>query len=77
MGFADLRERFAEIRLRACQQIGEISRDLETNKRARTDLRDSDDVQTKTEALSAVGISLRTAERYEELVRIGSTAAVK
>jgi hypothetical protein len=40
---------------------------METHERARTDLRDSDDVQTKAKTLSAVGITLRTAERYQML----------
>jgi hypothetical protein len=56
-----------KIKLRACIKIGDLSRELETNERVRTDLRDTSDVQTKTETLEAAGINIRTAERYEEL----------
>jgi hypothetical protein len=48
-------------------KLGEISRDLEKAERVRTDLRDTDDVQTKTETLANAGIKIRTAQRYEEL----------
>jgi hypothetical protein len=48
-------------------KIGDLSRELETNERVRTDLRDTSDVQTKTETLEAAGINIRTTERYEEL----------
>jgi hypothetical protein len=56
-------ERFAEIRLRACQRIGEISRDLETHQ----GLRSNDETKSKAEALAEAGISTSTANRYERL----------
>jgi hypothetical protein len=55
-------QRFAEIRLRACQRIGEISRDLET-RQGQKQLRPSE--RTKSELLADAGITLRTAERYQ------------
>ncbi len=64
---ADAQRQFAEIRLRACIRIGEISRELEKAQGARTELRDNGDVKLKTETLANAGINLRTAERYEEL----------
>lgn len=61
-------QRFAEIRLRACQKIGEISRDLE---KAKYDKGHGTVVPTdgkyKTEVLAEAGISTSTANRYEEL----------
>lgn len=59
-------QRFAEIRLRACVRIGELSRELETAKNqydARPNGRTS-----KSEALSKAGISRSTANDYEQLV---------
>src|ERR1700751_1477452 len=58
---------FDETRLRACQRIGEISRDPATNERARTDLHPSDGKQTKTQQLAEADISTSTAQRYEQL----------
>jgi hypothetical protein len=62
------RQRFAEIRLRACQRIGELSRDLEKalpNKGHGADL--PADGKTKETQLAEVGISTSAANRYEEL----------
>jgi hypothetical protein len=53
--------------LRATQRIGELSRELEKNERARTDLRLNGETQTKSEQLTASGISRATAHRYEQL----------
>jgi hypothetical protein len=61
-------QRFAEIRLRACQRIGEISRDLEKaqyNKGHGTVV--PSDGKYKAEVLAEAGISTSTAQRYEEL----------
>jgi hypothetical protein len=59
----------SEIRLRACMRIGELSRELE---KARPNQGHgnvtADGSMTKTETLQEAGVSLRTAERYEQLV---------
>jgi hypothetical protein len=60
-------QRFAEIRLRACQRIGEISRDLEKLQGAPTELLPNDGKKSKAETLAEAGISTSTANRYEEL----------
>jgi hypothetical protein len=57
----------SEIRLRAVIRIAEISRQLEKNERARTDLHPTDGKQTKEQQLAQAGISTSTANRYEEL----------
>jgi hypothetical protein len=49
------------------QQGGEISRELETAERARTDLLPNGGKQTKAKALADAGISTSTANRFEEL----------
>jgi hypothetical protein len=59
--------KFAEIRLRACIRIGELSRELETNERARTDLHPNDRNQTKEQTLKDAGIAVSTAHDYEQL----------
>ena len=64
---AESQRKFAEIRLRACQRIGVLSAELETNERARTDLHPSDGMQSKTDQLAKAGISTSTANRCEEL----------
>ena len=48
----------SEIRLRAIARIGQISRELEKNERARTDLHNTGVKQTKTEQLAAAGLIL-------------------
>jgi hypothetical protein len=58
-------QRFAEIRLRACQRIGEISRDLEKVKPGGSG-----------GGSKATSLSPSKTETLE-LARIGSTAAVK
>jgi hypothetical protein len=60
-------QRFAEIRLRACQRIGKISRDLEKLQGARTELLPTDGKKSKAETLAEAGISTSTAQRYEQL----------
>ena len=40
-----------------------MSRELETNERARTDLRLTGETQTKNEALAEAGINRKTAHR--------------
>jgi hypothetical protein len=57
----------SEIRLRAIAQIGKISRELEKNERARTDLHPTSEKQTKAQQLAEAGISTSTANRYEQL----------
>lgn len=57
-----------EVKLRACQKIGEMSADMEANQGHRSDLTSSqrrDEVPTKTEELRRAGISRPTAQRYE------------
>lgn len=56
-----------EIHLRACVRIGELSRELETAERSRTDLHPAARTQTKTAALAEAGISTSTAHEYEQL----------
>ncbi len=56
-----------EIRRRAEVRIGELSRELDTNQRARSDLHPGERMQTKTEALADAGISTSTAHEYEQL----------
>jgi hypothetical protein len=61
---------FAEIKLRACVKIGELSRDLPHGKTGPkpSKLDDIDVAQFDKEAvLQRTGIGIRTAERYEEL----------
>jgi hypothetical protein len=69
---AEAQRQFAEIRLRACIRIGEISRDLPKGKpgpkRGSSKLNDTDVAQfDKEDVLQRSGIQIRTAERYEEL----------
>jgi hypothetical protein len=66
----EAQRQFAEIKLRACVKIGELSRDLphgkpgpKPNKLSDTDVAQFD----KEDVLERVGIGMRTAERYEEL----------
>jgi hypothetical protein len=54
---------FAEIRLQACQRIGEISLELEKEAARNYHRRES-----KAEQLAAAGLSTSTAHRYEQLV---------
>jgi iron(III) transport system substrate-binding protein len=56
-----------EIKARAMRRIGEMSREIETSERARTDLPTSAGVQTKTEVLAEAGLTPSTALRYEKL----------
>jgi hypothetical protein len=56
-------DKFAEIRLRACIRIGEISRELETHQ----GLRSNDETKSKEQTLKDAGISRVSAFRYEEL----------
>jgi hypothetical protein len=67
---AEAQRQFAEIRLRACMRIGEISRDLEPSKGGRPpkETNDTDVASFKQETLAQAGINIRTAERYEELI---------
>ena len=60
----------AEIKLRAVRRLGELSAALETNERARVDLRLNGETQTKTQALADAGISKPTANRYEQVAAI-------
>lgn len=60
----------AEIQLRAKRRIGEISRELETHERARTDLRSSGETQTKSAVLKEAGIAKVTAHRYEQIASV-------
>ena len=48
-------------------RIGELSRELETIERTRTDLHPASGKQTKTEALADAGLTTSTAHRYEQL----------
>jgi len=61
----------AEIRLRAVAQIGRISRELQKAQTIRveggTDLRLASGGKSKTEQLKEAGLSVRTANRYEQL----------
>jgi predicted DsbA family dithiol-disulfide isomerase len=59
---------FAEVKLRACIRIGEISKELEKaqpNKGHGSEI--PNDGKTKEEQLNEVGISTSTAQRYEQL----------
>lgn len=64
---AESQQRFAEIRVRACLKIGELSRELEVSEQAKGGRHDNGDAPTKTETLAKAGVNIRTAERYEEL----------
>jgi hypothetical protein len=57
----------SEIYERACIRIGQISRELETAERTRTDLHPDGRMQTKTSVLAAAGIPTSTAYDYEQL----------
>jgi hypothetical protein len=57
----------SQIRLRAIAQIGKISRELEKAPQSKGGRHDSSDAPTKTNQIEAAGLSIRTAERYEEL----------
>src|ERR1700732_1039990 len=61
--------RFAEIRLRACQRIGQLSTELEKAEREgpRGQFRLPTDGKSKQAQLAEAGISTSTANRYEEL----------
>src|SRR5215475_2784048 len=64
----ETQRKFAELRLRAAQRIGQLSRELETAQGERTDLPVNDDRKlTKEETLDRAGLNDRTARRYEEL----------
>lgn len=58
---------FAEVKLRACIRIGELSRELEKHPQSTGGRHDNGVVPTKTNQLTEAGIHPRTAERYEEL----------
>jgi hypothetical protein len=66
---ADAQRQFAEIRLRACIRIGEISRELETAKHGGAGGGSKLPTMgtSKAEQLAEAGISTSTANRYEEL----------
>jgi len=57
----DLEVWTSEIKLRPSVRIGELVRELETNERARTDLRPTDGMQTKRGAIADAGLSKSTA----------------
>jgi len=61
--------KFAQIKLRACQRIGEISRDLEKAEKigGPGKFKVPTDGKLKSEVLAEAGISTSTAQRYEEL----------
>lgn len=63
---AESQRKFAEINLRACIRIGELSRDLETAKPGPI-TSDRSDVISKTQTLENAGISRSTANDYEQL----------
>jgi hypothetical protein len=63
----------SEIRFRAITQIGKISRELEKNERARTDLHFTGEKQTKTQQLADTGISTSTANKYERPAPVDSS----
>ena len=56
----------SQIRLRAIAQIGKISRELEKAEQSKGGRQDSGDLPTKTQQLDDAGLTLRTANRYEE-----------
>jgi hypothetical protein len=58
---------FAEVRLRACIRIGEISRDLEVSEQSKGGRHPKDRNPTKTEQLAEAGIPISTANDYEQL----------
>ena len=60
---AESQRKFAEIRLRACQRIGQLSAELETHQGHRL----NDVTKSKEQVLNDSGISKPTANRYEEL----------
>jgi hypothetical protein len=64
---AALQRWVAEIKLRAIVRIGEISAELETHERTRTDLHPINGKQTKTRVLEKAGISTSAAHRAERL----------
>lgn len=66
---SESQRRFGEIRLRACQRIGEISRDMEKGAgRPSKEILPTDGKNySKADQLADVGISTSTAQRYEEL----------
>jgi hypothetical protein len=63
---AESQRRFAEIRLRACLRIGEISRELEKAKPGPI-TSDRSEVITKEQTLNNAGIAVSTAHDYEQL----------
>lgn len=69
------------LKLHARRRIGEISSGLETNERARTDLRPSGGKQSKSQTLTESGITTSTANRCEQMARIadygGHAAALR
>jgi hypothetical protein len=73
------RRKFAEIKLRACVKIGEISRELERAEAHGGKICLPTDGKSKEQQLKEAGISTSTANRYEELVgesvEIGMQAA--
>jgi hypothetical protein len=64
---SEAERQFAEIRLRACIRIGEISRELETAQGMRNELSADVCTKSKEETLKEAGIPKRTAYDYEEL----------
>jgi hypothetical protein len=65
-------QRFAEIRLRACQRIGEISRDLEKGEKigGAGKFKVPSDGKFKSETLAEAGISTSTAQRSSRLLAV-------
>jgi hypothetical protein len=69
----EAQRKFAEIKLRACVKIGEISRELEKAQTIHTEwhgaeIRLPSDGKSKEQQLAEAGISTSTAQRYEELI---------
>jgi len=59
---------FAEVKLRACIRIGELSRELEKAKPNKGHgVLNGENTITKEKQLTEAGISVPTAHRYEEL----------
>lgn len=65
-----LLEYASRIKNRAVRRLGELSKALEKNERARTDLHPDAGKQTKTETLFAAGISTSAANRAELVAEI-------
>lgn len=59
----------AEAVLDAEVQIGRLTADMETHERIRTDLRNTDETQTKEKQLDAIGLTRQQANRFETLAK--------